>query len=54
MWLDSWTFSLFNQKKKKNDLQIIIFKKAHNFFVFLRKMKDKKLFNIIVATVGVA
>ena len=43
MWLDSWTFSLFNQKKKKTDLQIVILEKTHKFFVFLRKMKEKEV-----------
>ena len=50
-WLDSWTFSLFNPKKKKknDDLQIVILGKTQKVFIyllllfFLRKMKEKEV-----------
>ena len=33
----------FHYLTKKTDLQIVIFQKTYRFFVFLRKMKEKKL-----------
>ena len=38
-------FFLTKKKKKKTNLQIAILENIHNFLMFLKKMKEKKLPN---------